>query len=80
MLRSRPLIFSFLVLALTMSLSVPVTGSSYKGEVTNYDDNGICYWKCYSSGLKAYSAPATDPGHCLQLCAQKCFGPCYALY
>ena len=77
--RSRLFILSALVIALTLSLSVPGNGYTYRGEVTNYSDEGICYWKCYSPA-KAYRAPADDAYSCLQLCAQYCGGPCLALY
>jgi hypothetical protein len=49
------------------------------GEVTNYSDTGMCYWRC-SSPPKAYSAHADTASSCLQLCAQYCGGPCYATW
>ncbi len=77
--RSRLFLLSSLVLALTLSLSVPAASSGYAGEVDNYTDAGICYWKCYSPA-KAYRASAPDPQSCVQLCNAYCGGPCYLFY
>lgn len=77
-MHKRFFVLCSLILALALSLSIPAMGA-YRGEATNYTDDGICYWKCYSP-RKVGSAPATSGSHCLQLCANSCGGACLALY
>ena len=81
---NRLFVLCALILALGMSLSVPATGagewcsSGYRGAVTNYTDEGTCYWQCCSP--KVGQASGVTLSQCLQLCAQSCGGACYALY
>jgi hypothetical protein len=78
--RSRLFLLSTLFLALTLSLSVPAASSGYAGEVDNYSDAGICYWKCYPPSSGAYHAYAPNPQSCVKLCNMYCGGPCQVFY
>jgi hypothetical protein len=84
MKHKRLIVLCSLILALGMSLSVPATGAGeycsfgYKGAVTNYTDDGTCYWQCCSS--KVGSASGVTISQCRQLCVANCGGACDALY
>jgi hypothetical protein len=50
------------------------------GAVIHFED-GLCYWQCYNirkAGVTPVNPPSTSA--CMYLCADKCGGPCDALY